>query len=136
MCQPWVLYSCNVDASFPLLFPSQELLRARSFHAQSPDCVVPFCRYRLCGCWVHARKPCSTRHHLYAALQFLHRHLGPDVPANVEQSGLTLLKRVLGTRPASSFSNCNFSPLKSVEVAACQEQATVAVGLTTACAVQ
>lgn len=51
-----------------------------------------------------------------------HRQIGSGCAANVGQSALTLLERAVGSRPACSLSNCNFSRLKSVPVAACQEQ--------------
>lgn len=122
MCQPWVLCSCNVDESFPLLFPSQELLRARCFHAQNRDCC---CTHSAgtgsvaAGCVLMSPAAQGTICTLLSSS--CTGRLGPDVPANTGQSGLTQLKRVVGTRPAS-FSKCNFSPLKSVDVAACQEQ--------------
>lgn len=121
MCQPWVLCSCNVDKSFPLLFPSQELLRDRCFPAQSRACRCA----RSAGIGSVAAGRVLTSPAVQGTICTLLSssctgRLWPDVPANARQSGLTLFKRVVGTRPASSFSNCNFSPLKYV--AACQEQ--------------
>lgn len=121
MCQPWVLSSCNVDESLPLLFPNQERLRARCFPAQSRAC---HCAHSAgtgsvtAGCVLTSPAVQGTICTLLSSS--CTGGLQPDVPANAGQSGLTLLKRVVGTRPASSFSNCNFSPLKYV--AACQEQ--------------
>lgn len=120
MCQPWVLCSFSVDESFPLLFPSQELLRGDIFMHKALAALCHSAGTR--GCRVRAHSPAAQGTICTLLSSSCSGSLGPHVPANVGHSGLTLLKRAVGTRPASSFSNCNFSSLKSVDVAACQER--------------
>lgn len=115
----------------PLLFPlcrsssvavcSEPCSRDTVYSLLSSSCSPPPALHLLLS------SPCSPSPSFYLLLfsscsPAPHRQLGARCACKWRAEWFNSAREGLGTRPTSSLSNCNFSPLKSGDMAACQKQ--------------